>query len=188
MIALPPSKQQSARMCRYYFNVKKGCCGAGRLRNRAAWTDQFRAIISRAAGQSSFPGTTSAALSKEPAAPLVPSYARIAVAEVLMNTRYFALIFGIVFAAVGVAGFIPGLLTPPGAEEPALTVEAARGRLLGFFPVNVLHDAVHLAFGIWGIVAYRSLGAARLYAQAIAVIYAVLVVMGLIPVLNTTFG
>jgi hypothetical protein len=105
-----------------------------------------------------------------------------------MNTRHFALIFGIVFAAVGVIGFIPGLLTPPGAEEPALAVEASRGRLLGLFPVNVLHNAVHLAFGIWGIVAYRSLGAARLYARSVAVIYAVLVVMGLIPVLNTTFG
>ena len=47
---------------------------------------------------------------------------------------------------------------------------------------------MHLVFGIWGIVAYRSFGAARLYARSVAVIYAVLVVMGLIPVLNTTFG
>ena len=67
-------------------------------------------------------------------------------------------------------------------------VEAARGRLLGLFPVNVLHDLVHLAFGIWGLVAYRSFSASKLYAKAVAIIYAVLVVMGFIPVLNTTFG
>src|SRR5687768_12960997 len=105
-----------------------------------------------------------------------------------MSTRHFALVFGIIFAVVGIAGFIPGLLGAPHAEEPELAVEALRGRLLGLFPVNVLHDLVHLAFGIWGIVAYRSLAAARLYAKSVAVIYAVLVVMGLIPVLNTNFG
>lgn len=105
-----------------------------------------------------------------------------------MSTRHFALIFGIVFAVVGVAGFIPPFVAAPAADEPTLVVEAARGRLLGLFPVNVLHDLVHLAFGIWGIVAYRSFSASKLYAKAVAVIYAVLVVMGFIPVLNTTFG
>ena len=48
--------------------------------------------------------------------------------------------------------------------------------------------AVHLLFGIWGLVAARSTGAARLYARAVAVIYGALTVMGLIPLTNTTFG
>ena len=105
-----------------------------------------------------------------------------------MSTRHFALIFGIVFAIVGLAGFIPAFLGAPVADEPALAVEASRGRLLGLFPVNVLHNLVHLAFGVWGIAAYRSHGAAKLYGKSVAVIYGVLVVLGLIPVLNTTFG
>jgi len=105
-----------------------------------------------------------------------------------MSTRHFALVFGIVFLLVGIAGFIPGLLAEPAAGDPALAIEAAHGRLMGLFPVNVVHDLIHIAFGIWGIVAYRTLAAARLYAKSVAVIYALLVVMGFIPVLNTTFG
>ncbi len=104
-----------------------------------------------------------------------------------MRTRYFALVYGILFALVGIAGFIPGLVTPPEAGVD-LAVDAGHGRLLGLFPVNALHNVVHLFFGVWGIAAYRSFPAARVYARSVAVIYAVLAIMGLIPVLNTTFG
>lgn len=104
-----------------------------------------------------------------------------------MSTRTFALIYGIVFLIVGVAGFIPGLVQD--ASPPAgLAVETGYGHLFGLFPVNVLHNLVHLAFGVWGIVAYRSLGAAVTYARGVAIIYAVLMVMGLIPTLNVMFG
>ena len=98
-----------------------------------------------------------------------------------MALRYFALIYGLVFLTVGIAGFIPGLSEPAGEG-------AAHGLLFGLFPVNALHNLVHIAFGIWGLAAYRSLTGARLYARSVAVIYAVLAVMGLIPGLDTTFG
>lgn len=103
------------------------------------------------------------------------------------NVRYFALAYGIVFLLVGIAGFVPGLTTPPEAGAD-VAVATAFGRLFDLFPVNVLHNLVHIAFGIWGLAAYRTLSAARIYARSVAVIYAVLMVMGLIPVLNTTFG
>ena len=103
-----------------------------------------------------------------------------------MAIRYFAIAYGIVFLLVGIAGFIPGLVTQPAeVADPAV---GGHGHLLGLFPVNPLHNLVHLAFGIWGVVAYRSLSASRLYAQAVAVIYAILAVMGFIPALNTMFG
>ena len=106
-----------------------------------------------------------------------------------MKIRYFALVYGIVFLVVGVAGFIPGLVTPmPMEPEKTLTVTAMSGLLLGLFPVNILHNIVHILFGLWGLVAYRTVSAARLYGQAVAVIYALFVVMGFIPVLWTTFG
>ena len=103
------------------------------------------------------------------------------------SIRYFALVYGIVFLLVGIAGFVPGLVTPP---QPAadVAVEAGFGRLFGLFPVNVLHNVVHLAFGVWGLAAYRTLSAARWYARSVAVIYAIFAIMGLIPLLNTTFG
>jgi hypothetical protein len=98
----------------------------------------------------------------------------------------FARIFGIVFLLVGIGGFIPGLTQPH--DHPRLAVEAASGMELGLFPVNVLHNLVHIAFGIWGIAAASSFGAARTYARVVAIAYAVLTVMGMIPATNTTFG
>jgi hypothetical protein len=105
-----------------------------------------------------------------------------------MNTRKFALIWGIVFLGLAATGLIPGLLQPPHAGDPDLAVDAMHGRAAGLFPVNILHTLVHAAFGIWGLLASRSWGAAKGYAKAVAIIYASFVVMGLIPGLDTTFG
>ncbi len=105
-----------------------------------------------------------------------------------MNIRRFALILGIIYLVVGIAGFVPPLLREPAAAAPNLTVNTLQGYLLGLFPVNILHTLFHLAIGIWGVVAARRLGASVLYARSLAIIYGVLAVMGLIPNLNTVFG
>lgn len=105
-----------------------------------------------------------------------------------MTTQRFALIYGIVFLLVGAAGFVPGLTAPH--THPDVQVTAGLGLLLGLFPVNVLHNLVHVLFGIWGLMAARSSGAAVAYARAVAVIYALLAVLGLVPAANlhTTLG
>ena len=90
-----------------------------------------------------------------------------------MTVRTFARLFGIVFLIVGVAGFIPGL-TDMTHDHPDVTMDAGLGLELGLFPVNVLHNVVHLAFGAWGLAASRSAGASRGYGKAVAVIYALL--------------
>ncbi len=104
-----------------------------------------------------------------------------------MNTRTFALVAGIIYLLVGVAGFIPAL----GDERnsPDLTVDSLYFDLLWLFPVNILHNLVHLLIGALGVLAARSFDAARRYSQALAVVYAVLAVMGLIDAgnLHTTF-
>jgi hypothetical protein len=101
-----------------------------------------------------------------------------------MNTRTAALIFGIVFAVVGIVGFAP---SPPAPDAPPLTVEHGHGMALGLFPVNTLHNAVHLMFALLGIAAWAS-GRARGYFQLLAISYALLAVMGLNATTNTTFG
>ncbi len=103
-----------------------------------------------------------------------------------MNIRTFARVFGIIFLIVGIGGFIPGLTQPH--DHPDLAVEAGSGMELGLFPVNVLHNLVHIVFGVWGLIAARSFSAARAYARAVAIIYAVLAVLGIIPATNTVFG
>jgi hypothetical protein len=104
----------------------------------------------------------------------------------MMTLPRFALVFGIVFLMAGIAGFIPGL--SPEHMHPDVSVAAASRLALGLFPVNVLHKLVHLAFGVWGLVAVRSAAAARGYARSVAVIYAVLTICGLVPGTDTLFG
>jgi hypothetical protein len=106
----------------------------------------------------------------------------------MSGIRRFALIYGIVFLLVGIAGFIPGLSAPH--QHPDVAVTSWLGLLLGLFAVNVLHNLVHVLFGVWGLAASGSDGAARTYAQGTAIIYAVLTVMGLVGVMNlhTLFG
>ena len=104
-----------------------------------------------------------------------------------MRTRLFALIVGIAYVAAGLAGFVPGL--SPAHENQDLIVNTAYRDVLGLFPANILHHFVHLAVGVLGILAYRTFAAARNYARALAILYAILGVMGLIDAgnLNTTF-
>ena len=102
-----------------------------------------------------------------------------------MTTRTFALVLGVGFIVAGVAGFFP---TP--AEPPAgLTQTHGFGHALGILPVNTFHNIVHLLFGLIGIAAARgAIMSPKAFAQLVAVAYGVLVVMGLLPQTNTTFG
>lgn len=115
-----------------------------------------------------------------------------------MTTRTFALVFGILFVVIGIAGFIPGLVTfsaptagmAPGAADAGAAAEVvhSHGYLLGLFPVNGLHNLFHLVWGVFGLAAYRGFVQARVFARATAIVYGLLTVMGLVPGLNTTFG
>ncbi len=104
-----------------------------------------------------------------------------------MRTRLFALIVGIAYVLAGIAGFIPGI--SPEHDPRDLAVNTAYRDVLGLFPANILHHFVHLAIGVLGILAYRSFAAARTYSRALAILYAVLGIMGLIDAgnINTTF-
>jgi hypothetical protein len=106
-----------------------------------------------------------------------------------MGTRYFALIMGIAFLLIGVMGFIPAFVTQH-ADQHHLAVEQNHGYLLGVWPVNAVHNVVHIVSGLLGILAYSALGYSRLYAQTLAIVYGVVTIMGLIPQTwaQTTFG
>ena len=104
-----------------------------------------------------------------------------------MKIRYFALIVGLIYVVIGILGFVPTLLSLP-ATAPILTVQAGYGYLFSLFPVNLLHNIVHLVVGVLGIIAYRSLSSAQLFARGLTILYAVLAVLGLIPATSTLFG
>jgi hypothetical protein len=76
----------------------------------------------------------------------------------------------------------------PAPEGHQLAVDMSHGYLLGLFPVNVLHNVLHLLIGAWGLLSSRSLSAARTYARGLAIFYGLLAVLGLIPHTNALFG
>lgn len=101
--------------------------------------------------------------------------------------RKFALVFGILFLLAGIAGFVP-VLTPHPEDSLHPAVDAAHGFLLGIFPVNAIHNLIHIGIGLWGIGAARSAHGPIAFARGIAVIYALLAVLGMFPATNTLFG
>ena len=107
---------------------------------------------------------------------------------VMMRSTTFALLLGLAYSAVGVLGLIPAALLPPPPDAPPLHFTVLSGYLLGVFPVNVLHTAVHLATGFWGLVAWRGFVKSITYCHTVAVFYGTLCLVGLVPGLNAMHG
>jgi hypothetical protein len=89
-----------------------------------------------------------------------------------------ALVVGVVFLLVGVLGFIPGITT--NFDGLAFAGHQSEAMLLGLFQVSVLHNIVHLLFGVAGLAMSRTPAAARNFLIYGGVIYAVLWIYGLV--------
>jgi len=95
-----------------------------------------------------------------------------------MPVQLAATAVGVVFLLVGVLGFVPGITTEyndlniAGHESGAL--------LLGVFAVSVLHNIVHLLFGVAGLAMARTAAGARSFLIGGGVIYLVLWLYGLV--------
>ena len=89
-----------------------------------------------------------------------------------------AMAIGAVFVLVGILGFIPGvtsqmdMMDMAGHESEAL--------LLGTFQVSILHNIVHLLFGVAGLALARTYSNAKNYLLVGGVIYLVLWIYGLV--------
>ncbi|WP_017570175.1 DUF4383 domain-containing protein [Nocardiopsis halotolerans] len=92
--------------------------------------------------------------------------------------RLAALVVGIVFLLVGVLGFIPGVTTQYG--EMQFAGHDSGALLLGLFQVSILHNVVHLLFGVAGVAMARSAKLAKAYLIGGGVIYLLLWLYGLI--------
>ena len=90
-----------------------------------------------------------------------------------------ARIFGVVFLLIGALGFLAGGMSME--ADPALAP-----KVLGLFPVNVLHNVVHLLFGVWGLAGSRTVAGASMFAKGAGAIYVVLAILGFF--VPTTFG
>ncbi|UBU08680.1 DUF4383 domain-containing protein [Nonomuraea gerenzanensis] len=89
-----------------------------------------------------------------------------------------ALIVGAAFLLVGVLGFIPGITTD--YDELQFAGHESGAHLLGVFQVSILHNIVHLLFGIVGVLLARTWSGARNFLIGGGVIYLLLWIYGLL--------
>ncbi|PWW63172.1 DUF4383 domain-containing protein [Actinokineospora spheciospongiae] len=88
-----------------------------------------------------------------------------------------AVVVSVVFLLVGVLGFIPGITTD--YDRLTFAGHHSMAMLLGVFAVSVLHNLVHLAFGVAGLLLARTPAGARGYLIGGGAVYLVLWVYGL---------
>jgi hypothetical protein len=100
------------------------------------------------------------------------------------STRYagtpvqiVALVFGIVFLVVGIAGFIPGLTT--NLESLQFAGHESGALLLGVFQVSILHNCVHILYGLAGLGFAMTFAGSRGYLIWGGLVYALLFLYGL---------
>lgn len=93
-------------------------------------------------------------------------------------TQVVALAVAAAFALVGVLGFVPGITTS--YDQLGLAGHESQAALLGLFQVSVLHNIVHLLFGVAGFVLARRAGGAQAFLVGGGVIYLLLWVYGLV--------
>ena len=89
-----------------------------------------------------------------------------------------AMAVGAVFLLVGVLGFVPGITS--NYDSLSFGGHHSEAKLLGIFQVSVLHNLVHLLFGVAGLALARTAKGARNYLIGGGVIYLVLWVYGLV--------
>ncbi|MDX2541509.1 DUF4383 domain-containing protein [Streptomyces sp. WI04-05B] len=91
--------------------------------------------------------------------------------------RKASLLVGVVFLLVGILGFVPGITTH--YDTMTFASHESGAELLGLFQVSVLHNLVHLAFGVAGVAMARTASGAGTFLLAGGAIYLVLWLYGL---------
>jgi hypothetical protein len=94
-----------------------------------------------------------------------------------------ALLFGLGFLLIGIAGFIPGLTKHYG--DLSFAGHDSGAKLFGVFQTSILLNLVHLLFGVAGMVLSRERGSARAFLVGGGVIYLVLFLYGLVTSNNS---
>ena len=86
--------------------------------------------------------------------------------------KTMGMLFGIVFLAVGILGFVPGVSNPGPDGMPML---------LGIFMVNTVHSIVHIASGaVFLFASMAGAAGARLWFKIFGIVYALVAVMGFV--------
>jgi uncharacterized protein DUF4383 len=89
-----------------------------------------------------------------------------------------AMLVGLVFLLVGILGFIPGITS--NYDDLKFAGHDSDAQLLGIFDVSILHNIVHLLFGVAGLMLAKTFEGARSFLIGGGVIYLALFLYGAI--------
>jgi hypothetical protein len=89
-----------------------------------------------------------------------------------------AALVGGIFLVVGILGFVPGITTH--YSDLSFAGHDSGAKLLGLFQVSIIHNLVHLLFGVVGLVLAKTPDSARTYLIGGGVVYLALWVLGVI--------
>jgi len=91
--------------------------------------------------------------------------------------QLFAAVFGLAFLLAGIGGFIPGVTQD--YDGLSLYGTDSTAELLGLFRVSIVHNIVHLLFGV-GLLAAARASWSKVYLLGGAVAYGVVLAYGLV--------
>lgn len=86
-----------------------------------------------------------------------------------------AALVGVVFVLVGILGFVPGITTH--YSDLSFAGHGSGAKLLGIFQTSILHNIVHLAFGV-GILMAKTPGGARTFLVGGGIVYLAVWIIG----------
>ena len=92
--------------------------------------------------------------------------------------RTMASVVGAVFLLVGILGFIPGITS--NYDTLTFAGNNSDAKLIGLFEVSILHNIVHLLFGVAGLAMAKNAKSATTYLIGGGIIYLVLTVYGFV--------
>jgi hypothetical protein len=104
-----------------------------------------------------------------------PMYTPIPAYEI--RTQKAAIAVGAVFLALGVLGFVPGITTQ--YDQLAFAGHESGAHLFALFTVSVVHNLIHVAFGVAGILLGSTFDRARRFLVEGGIVYLAFFAYGL---------
>jgi arginine exporter protein ArgO len=92
--------------------------------------------------------------------------------------RTAAWLVGATFLLVGILGFIPGITQD--YDQMTFAGHESEAKLLGLFEVSILHNIVHLLFGVLGLLAAKAMDTSRTFLVVGGIVYLGLWLYGLV--------
>lgn len=93
------------------------------------------------------------------------------------SAQSIALLMGVVFIALGILGFIPGVTTDYGMSFAG---HGSGAKLVGLFQVSILHNLVHVLIGVAGLRLAKTTSGAHQYLTGSGIVCLALWVLGIV--------